>query len=241
MGRRLPLPFRSAALTLLPMVTLALAACGAADRSAALVPKPGEPVVTVMDFSRPLPLDPLPPGWQHRKFWTRRPMDISFAEKDGVPAIRLATRGSASMLFRHVDVKLADYPVLAWRWYVERPIESPIDERTRDGDDHPARIFLTFTGPGDARKSMEIIWGNKVLHAGDTKVIGGFPHYVANGGNENVGRWHAERVDLRDLTRRFWPGNSFDRIIDVALFCDSDETHTASVAYFADVKLERAP
>ncbi|HEY0523269.1 MAG TPA: DUF3047 domain-containing protein, partial [Stellaceae bacterium] len=130
---------------------------------------------------------------------------------------------------------------LAWRWYVERPIDSPIDERTHDGDDHPARIFLTFAGPGDARKSMEIIWGNKVLHAGDTKVIGGFPHYVANGGNENVGRWHAEHVDLRELTHRFWPDQSFDRLIDVALFCDSDETHTASVAYFADVKLERAP
>jgi hypothetical protein len=37
---------------------------------------------------------------------------------------------------------LAAYPVLAWRWYIELPIRSPPDERTREGDDHPARLFL---------------------------------------------------------------------------------------------------
>ena len=48
----------------------------------------GGPVVTVMDFERSFPLDPLPPGWRHRKFWTRSPMTMSFAVKDGVPSMR---------------------------------------------------------------------------------------------------------------------------------------------------------
>jgi hypothetical protein len=38
--------------------------------------------------------------------------------------------------FRHVDIDLAAYPMLAWRWYIELPIRSPLDERTREGDDH---------------------------------------------------------------------------------------------------------
>ena len=79
----------------------------------------GGPMVTVMDFARSLPLDPLPSGWQHRKFWTRSPMTMSFAVKDGVPSMRFETRDSASMLFRHVDIDLAAYPMLAWRWYIE--------------------------------------------------------------------------------------------------------------------------
>ena len=36
-------------------------------------------------------------------------------------------------LFRHVDIDLAAYPMLAWRWYIELPIRSPLDERTREG------------------------------------------------------------------------------------------------------------
>jgi hypothetical protein len=101
----------------------------------------GGPVVTVMDFGQSFPLDPLPSGWQHRKFWTRSPMSMAFAVKVGVPSMRFETHNSASMLFRHVDIDLAAYPVLAWRWYIELPMRSPLDERTREGDDHPARAF----------------------------------------------------------------------------------------------------
>ena len=28
-------------------------------------------------------------------------------------------------------------------------------------------------------------------------------------------------------------------VFDIAVFCDSDDTHTASISYFADVRLER--
>jgi hypothetical protein len=91
----------------------------------------GGPVVTVMDFGQSFPLDPLPSGRRHRKFWTRSPMSTAFAVKDGVPAMRFETHDSASMLFRHVDIDLAAYPMLAWRWYIELPIRSPLDERTR--------------------------------------------------------------------------------------------------------------
>ena len=58
----------------------------------------GGPVVTVMDFGQPFPLDPLPSGWRHRKFWTRSPMSMAFAVKDGVPSMRFETHDSASML-----------------------------------------------------------------------------------------------------------------------------------------------
>jgi hypothetical protein len=73
----------------------------------------GGPVVTVMDFGRSFPLDPLPSGWRHRKFWTRSPMTMSFTVKDGVPGMRFETRDSASMLIRQVDIDLAAYPMLA--------------------------------------------------------------------------------------------------------------------------------
>jgi len=145
-------------------------------RGEVLKPEDG-PVVTVMDFGRSFPLDPLPSGWRHRKFWTRSPMTMAFAVKDGVPSMRFETRDSASMLFRQVDIDLAVYPTLAWRWYIELPIRSPLDERTREGDDHPARLFLRFVTDRGEKRAMEVIWGNR-LRPGDYKCIGGFPHFV---------------------------------------------------------------
>ena len=196
--------------------------------------------LVVMDFARPFALDPPPPGWWHRRFWFRAPMRMSFVTKDDVPALRVETNASASMLFRRVDAPLADYPTLAWRWLVEQPVDSPRDERTREGDDHPARLFVAFRDERGDDHRMEIIWGNR-LRAGEIKVIGTFPHYVADGGGENIGVWRAASVDLAALYRRFWPdAPAAARITDIALFCDTDDTGTRSIAYFADVVLRRA-
>ena len=102
-------------------------------------------------------LNPIPDGWYHRRFWRHGPMDVSFETKEGVPAIRLATHDTASMLFRHVDVELDVYPVLSWQWYVEKGIDAEIDELTREGDDHPARFFIVFEAPNGETHPMEII------------------------------------------------------------------------------------
>jgi Protein of unknown function (DUF3047) len=207
-------------------------------RRVAVLAPDGALEFTLMDFSRPFPLDPPPPGWWSRRFWTSPPMRLSFVEKDGVPALRMATDASASMLFRFVDVPLSEYPLLRWKWFVEKPISSDRDERERDGDDHPARFFLVLrTAAGDERR-LEIVWGDRLLR-GDVKFIGTFPHYVADGGDANVGRWREEEVDLAALARRFFPDAGAARLTDIAVFCDSDDTRTSSVAYLADVRVAR--
>ena len=197
----------------------------------------GSASVPVMDFTAPMALDPPPAGWWHRTFWTRRAAKFSLAHKDGIAALKIVTDDSASMLVRFVDMDLAAYPYLSWRWLVEKPIRSPIDERTDAGDDHPARLFIAFRNGAGKRRALEIIWGNRLLRRGDVKFRGSFPHYVANGGAGNVGRWHEERVDLLALFRRFWPDDRPGRVTDIAVFCDSDETGTSSISYFAAIRL----
>jgi len=200
----------------------------------------GATTVPVMDFAAPMALDPPPAGWWHRTFWTRRAASFSRVRKDGIAALKIATDDSASMLVRFVDINLVEYPLLSWRWLVEIPIDSPLDERTDEGDDHPARLFIAFRNAAGERRALEIIWGNRLLGRGDVKFRGSFPHYVANGSAENVGRWHDERVDRLALFKRFWPTDGPGRVTDIAVFCDSDETGTTSVSYFADIRLGRA-
>lgn len=203
--------------------------------------------VVVMDFSQPLALDPVPDGWRHRTFFRTEPMQIGFENHAGRPAIRLATNHSASMLYRFTDIDLAAYPTLAWDWFVATPVESDIDETSKEGDDHPARLYLKFqTGSGETR-AMEIIWGNRALTRGDWKYLGEpgdskrFPHYVARGGNDQIGRWHDESVDLQALYEQQWGSAKGARLIEVALFCDTDATAGTSLAYFSSVSLLARP
>ena len=199
----------------------------------------GEPEVVILDSSRPFSLDPLPAGWYHRTLRARPPMDISFATKEGVPAIRLATRGSASMLYRHVDIGLDEYPILAWRWYIEQPIDNDLNELEREGDDHPARLYIVFRTAEGKERPFEVIWGNRRMRAGDTTIVNRVPHYAARGGLHNVGTWHDEEVNLRDLYRIFWTDEVPVRVINIALFADSDDTDTRSISYFANLRMKR--
>jgi hypothetical protein len=52
-------------------------------------------------------------------------MTMACTVKEEVQSMRFETHDCASMLFRHVDIDLADYPMLVWRWYVELPICNP--------------------------------------------------------------------------------------------------------------------
>lgn len=222
---------------------LLLTGCSKKERTNVLVPD-GSPSFAVMDFSKPLPLDPLPEGWYHRKFLRHPPMGISFVTKEGYPSIRLSTNDSASMLFRYVDIELNAYPLLSWDWFIEQGIVSDLDEMTASGDDHPARIYLGFRSAGGKSHNMEIIWGNRKLHRGDWKFLKflhlfSFPHYVADGGNENIGRWRHEREDLTALYSTLWGDAAGARLMEIALFCDTDETGTKSIAYFSNIRVEK--
>ena len=87
---------------------------------------------------------------------------------------------------------------------------------------------------------MEVImiWGNR-LKTGDYKYIGGFPHFVADAGEERIGRWLNEKIDLARVYGGIWKDAAPAHLVHVALFCDSDDTHTASISYFDYVRLER--
>ena len=165
-------------------------------------------------------------------------MTMASAVKDRVPSLRFETRDSASMLFRAVDIDLAAYPMLAWRWFIELPIKSPLDERTREGRRSPGAALSSV----HHRSRREACDGGDLgqsAETGDYKYIGGFPHFVADAGDDRVGRWLDERIDLVRVYAEIWKDAAPAHLVDVAVFCDSDDTHTASISYFAYVRLER--
>ena len=61
--------------------------------------------------------------------------------RDGRQVIRAESSGSASVLFRELRVDLEKTPYLNWSWRVNNIIPG-LDERTKAGDDYPARIYI---------------------------------------------------------------------------------------------------
>jgi hypothetical protein len=67
------------------------------------------------------------------------------------------------------------------------------------------------------KRAMEVIWGNR-LKPRDYKYIGGVPHFVADAGDERIGRWLDERIDLARIYSEIWKGAAPAHLVDVAVF-----------------------
>jgi hypothetical protein len=195
--------------------------------------------VTVLDFSNLTSLDDLPKGWSHRRFWFTPPMEMSLTEHQGKQTFRCETNAGGSILARNTDIDLVEFPLIEWSWFIEDPIKSDVDERSKEGDDHPARLLLGFMDEAGQEHHAEIIWSNRHFKPGEYKYIGDFPHYVANGLDENTGRWQAQSVDLLGIYYKVTGLQDKPRLKNIAIFCDSDNTGTHSVAYFTDVVLRK--
>ena len=76
-------------------------------------------------------------------------------------------------------------------------------------------------------------FGAKPVITGHLKYMA-LPHYVADGGNENIRQWRREEIDLREVYSHIWPDGAPAHLVDIAIFCDSDETHGHTAIYFAE-------
>jgi Protein of unknown function (DUF3047) len=201
------------------------------------------PSVTLMDFTSPPSVEPITPGWWRLGFFTKPHMKIDFVEKDAIKALRCETSGSGSIFGRHTDIDIGQFPNLSWKWQVEQPVVAEAPETEWKGDDHPARFLLHFLDSKKSEHYFEIIWSNGAFKAGQWKIIGSFHHYVANGGDaktgENTKTWFNEKVNLLDLYRTATTLTDAPHLINIAIFCDTDDTGSKSIAYFGNVELER--
>lgn len=224
---------------LLALSALVLSACSDTDPFATEYPltAPTDGSGEILLIDQNFQIDPLSKGWGHRKFFAVAATKYSIERLDQGSVLQCQTNNSGSILARHTDIPLEDFPILSWSWKVEIPINSSLGEATKEGDDHPARLFLRFSEDNGERRGLEIVWSNQIYAPGDYKIIGNFYHYVANGLDKNVGVWHDQSVDLSQIYRDIGGTSANPKLSLLGFFCDSDNTGGASLAYFDKVRL----
>ena len=185
--------------------------------------------------------------------------EYSLVDDNGTVVVKAVSRGSASGLVRAVDIDPMRYPVLEWRWKVENILKKG-DVTRKDGDDYPARLYVTFRydpskvgfferakyeairmarGEYPPMGAITYIWESKSPvgtlvpnpYTEQVKMI------VLQSGEEKVGRWVNESRNLvEDYKEAF--GGPPPRISGVALMTDTDNTRESAVAYFGDIVLK---
>lgn len=173
--------------------------------------------------------------WQERSF--RDHTDYRLVRMEGNTVLQASSEASASGLYRQVEVDLTLTPILHWSWKTNALLQGT-DERTRAGDDYPARIYVVFSGGAFfwRTRAINYVWSSHQPHGTQwpNAFTGNARMIAVSAGEPGLGEWqHLQRDVWADYRRLF--GSEPGRVDAVAIMTDTDNTGQRATAWYGDV------
>jgi len=220
------------------------------------------PVLEVGKFSAAEAGATLPAFWKPLTFKNIEKHTVYTLVKDGdTVVVKAESQASASGLIREIKVDPQEYPVVQWRWKINNLLKKG-DVRRKEGDDYPARVYITFEydpqklpfmerakyglvkalyGQPPPLAALNYIWEGR---AGKGTVV---PNpftdrammIVVESGGEKLNQWVTEERNLYEDYRKAF-GEDPPMISGVAIMTDTDNTGESAVAYYGDIVLKKA-
>ncbi|MDE0333968.1 MAG: DUF3047 domain-containing protein [Defluviicoccus sp.] len=178
-------------------------------------------------------------GWQVREFEGETRYRI--VELDGRKVLEADSVATASSFYLERKVDLSETPVLEWSWRIESP-PGVTDERSKDGDDFAARVYVLAPGEG----IFGLPWAISYVWAGQARVGEFWPNpftsrvmmFALDSGKGAAGTWRTHKRDVRADFLRFF-GRRVDRLEGVAIMTDSDNSGLNARAWYGDLAFRR--
>lgn len=175
-------------------------------------------------------------GWKVQRF--EGETTYTFDTVDGRRGLRAESDGTASGLYKKMQVDLNRTPYLEWSWRVGNVLEG-VDERSKSGDDYPARVYVVVSG-GLAfwrTRSLVYVWSSNqpVGSTWDNAFTANARVMALRSGAADVDRWVSERRDLRADFRQLF-GDAVDEIDAVAIMTDTDNAGGSATAWYGDIR-----
>ena len=219
------------------------------------------PALEVGKFSASEPGGRLPDGWKPLTFKKIPKLTTYELVKDGGQVVVKATSdASASGLTKEVRIDPKEFPIVQWRWKADNLLKNS-DATRKDGDDYPARLYITFEYDPD-----KVNFGKKLKYKAGQVLFGDIPigaiNYVwetrapigaiidnaytdfvkmvvVESGPSNIGLWVDESRNIyEDYKKAF--GEEPPLINGVAIMSDTDNTKERATAYYGDIVFVKA-
>jgi len=179
-------------------------------------------------------------GWWMVSYFAVPPTRYSQAGKGIIKAESLGTRSS---LYKEVEEKKKDFPVLTWRWKISNVVRSAIETR-KDRFDAAARVivvcgrekgFKVLEGTEPSGFRIEYIWASHLPkgrifdHPGEKNC----KVFVLETGEGKAGDWVLEKRNLHaDYKEAF--GMEPNGVLAIGIETDTDHSNERVTAYYSD-------
>ena len=173
--------------------------------------------------------------WQTKSF--QGETRYGFDDKSGQRALFADSRGAASGLYREIRVDLNRTPWLNWSWRVDKVLNG-VDERSKGGDDYPARVYVVVAGGAAFWKTRSLVYvwsSNQPVGATWNNAFTSNARVMAlRSGTKDADGWVSEKRDVRADFRQLF-GEDIDAIDAVALMTDTDNSGQSASAWYGDI------
>jgi hypothetical protein len=181
--------------------------------------------------------------WEEQRL-DRRSTEFEVVEAEGNPALRARSDNAAAALLFPLALQPAAGVSVRWRWRVDSSLTENGRETEKEGDDYAARVFVIFGDPelNSNTRALAYAWAGQ-QPAGSiypNPYISEVATIVLRSGDEEAGRWVAERRDIAaDYEQAF--GRPPPELAAIAVLVDTDDTSDTVVSWFDDFELYRDP
>jgi hypothetical protein len=218
-------------------------------------------VIEVGKFSAEMIGNSPPAGWKPLTFKKIDRHTTYTLVKDGNEVVvRAVAESSASSLVREIKINPKEYPIVQWRWKVTNVLKKG-DVKRKEGDDYPARIYITFEydprrlgffekaeyevarlryGQYPPLGAINYIWESKaplgtiVPNPYRARVM----MIVVESGESKLNQWVSEERNIyEDYKKAF--GLEPPMISGVAIMTDTDNTGESATAYYGDILFKK--
>jgi hypothetical protein len=179
----------------------------------------------------------LPDGWTVKV--NHGTPEISTGTGPEGPFVSLRSHKSSFSLERSVDVDLAQYPYLAWRWKVTE-LPRGGDFRSSHTDDQAAQVLVAFQD----RRVLTYVWDTSAPK-GTAESASSIPlvhifAVVCESGTQELNRWVSESRNIVEDYQRAY-GRAVPRVKGIRLQINSQHTGTSAASQFAEVNFRSTP
>jgi hypothetical protein len=220
-----------------------------------------QPIIEVGKFSAENHEAGMPSIWKPLTFKKIEQHTVYSLVKDKeTVVVKAVSEASASGLIREIKINPREYPIVQWRWKVENVLKKG-DVHQKEGDDYPARLYITFEydssrlgffekgkfemvrllyGQYPPIAAINYIWESKAPvgtlvpnpYTDRVKMM------VVESGETKLNQWvNHERNIYEDFKKAFGYEPSF--ISGIAIMTDTDNTGERATAYYGDILFKK--
>lgn len=174
-------------------------------------------------------------GWKEKVFSGKTAYQL--VKQDDGWLLMATSKVTASGLYKKQSVDLTKTPYLNWTWKVDNVLDG-VDERTKAGDDYPARIYVVFSGGllFWKTRALSYVWSsNQPVNSAWPNAFTANTHMVAaRSGTAKLGITLQEKRNVREDFRRHF-GEDVTEADAIAIMTDTDNSGLAATAHYGNI------